>query len=680
MNEAWYVISGKDTARNPPTGYLPRPPRPRPFLREGAESRQLIGFGLRQARYLEHPRICAVCGSIRDRRAVDCQVDAPRLFGLMTWTLYGREAVALCHEELLAAFREDAVRRCLRLGRVFGADGRELTGWRTVRPRRIAVIRSKNCPEKDRTCNVCPLCGQLFFGTPWRPPFFFCAEPDDMPIMGHALGGSLVVSPLALKEPGIPKFRGCWTTRIDRRTRPLDGFPAVMRRYADETPEIRSVLLRELVRWMSSDSDEGETGKRPTPPGTPEARICLASIHDWLLVAKIDPDDALREASEDETTPPAIRDEIRRFLAGPWQERTLLGSCLPPGRAPRFLLDRIWRSLKHRFNEKDAPIAMAHLSGTAGAEAAGTGEPAPVPGLSSPDAPCPDGPEARLLEDVLREREPFGRFTDMELWGWRRAGTALQIASLLALRAGPAGDAQEGAVEAWARTAGRWLEDVPGTLAAAFGEPFSVGGRARVHRNGREVVKDVRLRPGEDLRTFFDRIVLHDYLFGRSTPLRVLGFGRDPGGAFRLVLSQPWIPPAPAAEPEVLGLFAKCLGFRTLRGAADERATADIWWGPTEARLIPSRTRPSDDRALLKQPGEDGEKASDAFWGEVSTGGVSRPFSDLGTLVVVGADLRRNVALLGRGGRREDTIPPLGLGPDSIGVCFPEPWASRMAP
>ena len=46
-------------------------------------------------------------------------------------------------------------------------------------------------------------------------------------------------------------------------------------------------------------------------------------------------------------------------------------------------------------------------------------------------------------------------------------------------------------------------------------------------------------------------------------------------------------------------------------------------------------------------------------------------------LVVLDADLRRNVPALGRGGRRGDAIPRLGLGADSIGVRFTETYLSR---
>lgn len=679
MNDIWYEITGKDTKANPPDG-LPTIPFPRTFLRAGAETMQLIKFDVRQARHLEHPRFCSVCGEVRDRRAMDFQVDAPRIKGLMTWGRSWTSQIPLCHVDLLAAFREDAVRRCLRLGRVFNRDGRELPEWRTVRARRSVQIRSRTLPE-ERTCNVCPGCGRLFFGAFWRSSRFFCAEPADLPIMQDFGGGSLIVSPDALKEPGEPKFPGCWTSRVARRTKPIDGFPAIMRPYADETPEIRSILQRELVWRMTPrpPCPEPVLERRRALPGTPEARIWLAAMHDWMLAAKVDPDDAFREAAAAEGTPPAVREEILRFLGAPWTERTLLGSCLPPGRAPRFLLDRIWRSLGHRFNEKDAPNAIAHLA-AAGAAAAPAAAPAPVPGLPPPDAPCPEGPEARMLEDVLREREPFGRYTDMELWGWRLAGTALQVASLLALRAEPSAEARLAAVEAWARRAGRWLGDVPGTLAAAFGEPIAAGGRTRVHRNGSEVVKDVRLLPGEDPMDAFDRIVLHDYLFGASTPLRLLGFGRGPDGAFRLVLSQPWVPPAPAAGADDLRRFAaECLGFRAVRGAADERVTADVWWGATDARLIPSRTASvADDPALRDDTDKKKHDAAfHAFLGEVLTGGLSRPFSDRGTLVVLDADLRRNVPALGRGGRRGDAIPRLGLGADSIGVRFTETYLSR---
>lgn len=144
---------------------------------------------------------------------------------------------------------------------------------------------------------------------------------------------------------------------------------------------------------------------------------------------------------------------------------------------------------------------------------------------------------------------------DATLWGnQERNGKAVQAALLLRGNAGAGGphpvDADpsqtQGLIppaallEAWARKAGWWSDDVDGELGKAF--PYiSEGGEAKVFRLSHDsVVKRITAPGAGGVQILIDRITLHNALFP-DTWLTVLGFGRGPEGNISVVVGQPYV-------------------------------------------------------------------------------------------------------------------------------------------
>ena len=81
-----------------------------------------------------------------------------------------------------------------------------------------------------------------------------------------------------------------------------------------------------------------------------------------------------------------------------------------------------------------------------------------------------------------------------------------------------------------------------------------------VHYNGSTVIKAIGLDYYISPQLALDRIVLNNFLFGSSTPLTVLAFGRNSDGAFQVIVEQPFIQGSKLSESEI-GDYASNMGF-----------------------------------------------------------------------------------------------------------------------
>ncbi len=122
------------------------------------------------------------------------------------------------------------------------------------------------------------------------------------------------------------------------------------------------------------------------------------------------------------------------------------------------------------------------------------------------------------------------------------------------------GEAQEQLLEQFARQNNCWIENTDITLAERFGEYYAEGGEARVYDNGWKVVKAIGLDYFISPQLALDRIVLHNYLFGTTTPLYILAFGRNEEDAFQIIVEQPFIIGKKLTIQEIEEYTAK-LGF-----------------------------------------------------------------------------------------------------------------------
>ncbi|MDD3405411.1 MAG: hypothetical protein EOM76_02495 [Sphingobacteriia bacterium] len=184
------------------------------------------------------------------------------------------------------------------------------------------------------------------------------------------------------------------------------------------------------------------------------------------------------------------------------------------------------------------------------------------------------------------------RFSQAERQGIGKGGRMLEITVLLAARENNAnacieerdsfkreqkrGAAQERAIEEWAVSAQCWLKNTDRELQEQYGEPYTAGGEALVYDNGTTVVKSIGLDYYISPQLALDRIVLHNFLFGRYAPLVVKAFGRNTEGAFQIIVEQPYIVGEKLSEPEI-ETFAKGLGFELRNARNWTYATPDIY-------------------------------------------------------------------------------------------------------
>jgi hypothetical protein len=111
-------------------------------------------------------------------------------------------------------------------------------------------------------------------------------------------------------------------------------------------------------------------------------------------------------------------------------------------------------------------------------------------------------------------------------------------------------EAQEAVLECWSKENGCWFENTNVVLSERF--PFlAEGGEADVYFDGNRVIKAIGLDYFVSPQMALDRIVLHNFLFEYSTPMRVMGYGRNGEGYFKVVVEQPYIRGERMSEEEI---------------------------------------------------------------------------------------------------------------------------------
>ena len=102
-------------------------------------------------------------------------------------------------------------------------------------------------------------------------------------------------------------------------------------------------------------------------------------------------------------------------------------------------------------------------------------------------------------------------------------------------------EAQEKAVQKWAESKNIWVPDSEKWLISNYGPAIAEGAEAKVYyRTGDIAVIKERASIYATLGRAFEAIALHNYLFP-ETMMRVIGFTRDSGGLFRIILTQPYV-------------------------------------------------------------------------------------------------------------------------------------------
>lgn len=199
----------------------------------------------------------------------------------------------------------------------------------------------------------------------------------------------------------------------------------------------------------------------------------------------------------------------------------------------------------------------------------------------------------------------FDRFSPQEQHGCSAGGASHVIATILAgakIKADPEDEKlqdfkrefklaaqQAERIEQWARLVGVWLDDVDLFLSHVFGEEISEGGEAKVYDNGVSVVKSIGLDYYIQPIFALDRISLHNAYFP-ETAMRVIGFGRDSIGDFKIIVEQPFIEGNPMTEDEIV-TFIESLGFKLMNPKNWTYSTPDIYLSDMhDENLIISKT------------------------------------------------------------------------------------------
>jgi hypothetical protein len=179
-------------------------------------------------------------------------------------------------------------------------------------------------------------------------------------------------------------------------------------------------------------------------------------------------------------------------------------------------------------------------------------------------------------------------------------------------------EAQEDVLECWAKENGCWFENTNVVLSERF--PFlAEGGEADVYFDGNRVIKAIGLDYFVSPQMALDRIVLHNFLFEYSTPMRVMGYGRNGEGYFKVVVEQPYIRGERMSEEEIEE-FTQRIGFDLRRRGNWTYTNDDIYISDLHNENV------------LRTPA--------------------------GNVAVIDADVRLNLAELGYGGMRGVFVRP----------------------
>jgi hypothetical protein len=195
-------------------------------------------------------------------------------------------------------------------------------------------------------------------------------------------------------------------------------------------------------------------------------------------------------------------------------------------------------------------------------------------------------------EQFISGRLVYQRFSPREQYGCSAGGEANVIASLLAgaenssdsdvketlsefQRERQLGTKQEAVIEQWAKVSGCWIEDVNDALAHSFGEEIAEGGEAVVFDHGTTLIKSIGLDYFILPILALDRIALHNTYFP-ETQLKVLGFGRDERGEFKIVVEQPFVGGTHVSDEEI-GKYMEQMGFQLINPRNWTYATPEIY-------------------------------------------------------------------------------------------------------
>lgn len=182
----------------------------------------------------------------------------------------------------------------------------------------------------------------------------------------------------------------------------------------------------------------------------------------------------------------------------------------------------------------------------------------------------------RYAEDFISGRLIYQRFSSFEQHGCSAGGAANVIATLLAgaetgtdsgteeiltkyQRECKCGAQQEKRIEQWAKAVGIWTASVDDSLQQLLGEQIAEGGEAAVYDHGATLIKSIGLDYFIQPILALDRIALHNAYFP-ETRMKVLGFGRNTNGEFKIIVEQPFIKGMHISEGEI-GNFMISMGF-----------------------------------------------------------------------------------------------------------------------
>lgn len=180
-------------------------------------------------------------------------------------------------------------------------------------------------------------------------------------------------------------------------------------------------------------------------------------------------------------------------------------------------------------------------------------------------------------EQFISGKLIYQRFSPREQYGCSAGGEANVIASLLAgaedradsnasqdfkdfQREVQRGKKQEKTIEQWAREAGCWIDNVNNLLSDSLGNQIAEGGEAVVYDHGATIIKSIGLDYFILPILALDRISLHNSFFP-ETLLKVLGFGRDDKGDFKIICEQPFVVGTHVSDEEICDYMRK-MGFQ----------------------------------------------------------------------------------------------------------------------
>lgn len=200
-----------------------------------------------------------------------------------------------------------------------------------------------------------------------------------------------------------------------------------------------------------------------------------------------------------------------------------------------------------------------------------------------------EGFSARTLDiiddfsnDIINGRTNFSRYTLEEHSGVCKAGAPLIGATVIAgyarasLEAGADAatsqgirpgnwkidEAQEKAIEQWAKAARLWVENSDAILLRSLGPMIAQGAEAKVYyRSGDPSVVKERTSIYSTWQKALEAIILHNYLFP-ETAMLVTGFTRDSDHLMRIILTQPYVSCRRLASKSEIDEMVAAKGFR----------------------------------------------------------------------------------------------------------------------